>query len=162
MVGSFSRAFGGCRANFSKFRGSHARFTFNSARAGSRRKVKFQLLVQLCASSADEECCNSWQSEPHTYYQQLQIFCTILIYQLFLFTISLKLLQFHAETGKPRVFSNIFNQQRKTTFDNVRVTAFPPYNSSVCALLVSKLELGGARLNSSSVSSGGGISGGML
>ena len=60
------------------------------------------------------------------------------------------------------MFSNIFNQQRKTTFDRVRVTAFPPYNSSACALLVSKLELGGARLNSSSVSSGGGISGGNL
>lgn len=101
---SFSRAFGGCRANFSRFRGSQARFAFNNARSGSRRK-------------------------------------------------------FHTETGKPRVFSNIFDQQRKTTFDRVRVTAFPPYNSSACALLVSKLELGGARLNSSSVSSGGGISG---
>ena len=60
------------------------------------------------------------------------------------------------------MFSNIFNQQRKTVFDNARVTAFPPYNSSVCALLVAKLELGGARLNSSSVSSGGGVSHGII
>lgn len=72
------------------------------------------------------------------------------------------ILQFHAETGKPRVFSNIFNQQRKTTFDNVRVTAFPPFNTSISALLLAKLELGGARLNSSSVSSGGGAAGGMF
>ena len=39
MVGAFSRAFGGCRANFSRFRGSQARFAFNNARSGSRRKV---------------------------------------------------------------------------------------------------------------------------
>ena len=56
------------------------------------------------------------------------------------------------------MFQNVFNQQKKTVFDNVRITAFPPYNSAVCALLVAKLELGGARLNSSSVSSGGGVS----
>ena len=62
--------------------------------------------------------------------------------------------QFHTDSKKPRVFSNIFNQQKKTAFDNARVTAFPPYNSAVCALLVAKLDLGGARLNSSSVSSG--------
>lgn len=39
MVGSFSRAFGGCRANFSKFRSSQAKFAFNGAKAGARRKV---------------------------------------------------------------------------------------------------------------------------
>ena len=59
------------------------------------------------------------------------------------------------------MFSNTFNQQRKSIFDNARVTAFPPFNSSLSSLLLAKLELGGARLNSSSVSSGGGISSGM-
>ncbi|XP_065065171.1 mitochondrial inner membrane protein OXA1L-like [Rhopilema esculentum] len=103
MVGSFSRAFGGCRSNFTRFRTSQAKFSFNGSRNGSHKK-------------------------------------------------------FHTETGKPRVFHNVFNQQKKTVFDHVRITAFPPYNSAVCALLVAKLELGGARLNSSSVSSGGGVS----
>lgn len=39
MVGSFSRAFGGCRSNFSRFRSSHAKSAFNGARSGSQRKV---------------------------------------------------------------------------------------------------------------------------
>ena len=39
MVGSFSRAFGGCRANFSRVRGSQANFAFNGAKARSRGKV---------------------------------------------------------------------------------------------------------------------------
>ena len=39
MVGSFSRAFGGCRSNFARMRGSQANFTFNGAKPRPRGKV---------------------------------------------------------------------------------------------------------------------------
>ena len=56
MVGSFSRAFGGCRANFSKFRSSHAKFAFNKARTGPRRKVYSSQCISFMLSSHMGNC----------------------------------------------------------------------------------------------------------
>eukprot|EP00794_Sanderia_malayensis_P018593 gene18593-20459_t len=65
--------------------------------------------------------------------------------------------KFHGKSHKPSGYAGFFDQQ-KATFERARMLAFPPQSSIACSLLLAKLELGGARLNSSSVSSGSGSS----